>query len=88
MLYPGVHANPEDDQNDFLCAFIAATNVATVYTKWSCTAGGVTTTDPCTDSWPQISCDGNDLVDDIDLHSDGITGIYGTVDVLYLCWNY
>ena len=64
-------------QDEALCGFIAATNIAsysTSFSMWTCDTGGVATTDPCT--WYGNSCDGNGYVSKIDLSYDYISGRY------------
>ena len=39
------------------CDFIAATNIETLYTEWSCTNNSIPTTDICT--WDGLTCDSN-----------------------------
>ena len=60
-------------EDDGLCGFIAATNIASIsnYDEWSCTTDGVTSTDPCAGGsvWTGIEC-----VNFIQLSSLSITG--------------
>jgi len=43
------------------CGFIAATNIASIYSEWSCTSSGETSTDPCgTPGWTGVeTCSGS-----------------------------
>lgn len=49
-----------------LCAFIAATNIASisVYSAWQCTSAGTVSTQPCTASavWSGLTCQGSQVV--------------------------
>ena len=44
-------------QDSAICGFIAATNVESMYSDWSCNVTGLTFTDPCMiPNWPGVSC--------------------------------
>ena len=64
------------EQDDALCGFVAATNIETLYTKWSCDTLGFTATDPCAAGfvWDGLACDGFSSVMNIILYGVGLTG--------------
>ena len=50
---------------DQMCDIIAATNIQSIsgYSQWSCTAGGVTSTTPCSAPvWNGLGCSGSNVV--------------------------
>ena len=52
------------NQNAGICAFITATNVADIVSnKYACSISGIPDTDPCSNSWPNIVCNGNDIIE-------------------------
>lgn len=58
-----------------LCGFIAATNIETIYSEWSCNSSGLTVTDPCGDvQWPGITCLGQSGLSFITLSRIGLRG--------------
>ena len=62
------------NQNSGICAFIAATNIATVVSdKYSCSISGIPNTDPCSNSWPDLVCRGSDIIE-ISVSSPGLNG--------------
>lgn len=62
-------------QDNSLCGIIAATNIEALgtTTMWSCTAGGLTATDPCTVPWTGITC-ASGYVSSISISSLTLTG--------------
>ena len=54
------------DQYTAICDLIAATNIQTIYTEWSCDASHVPTSSVCGVSgvaaWTGLTCTGGDLV--------------------------
>ena len=73
-------------QDYALCAFVAATNIATRSgkTMWSCTSDGITTTDPCSPLWSGSWCSGSSVVY-IHLENIGLSGMFVLICVKYLC---
>ena len=46
-----------------LCSIIAATNVESMYSQWSCTPAGAPALPPCSSPiWPLLVCSGSDVV--------------------------
>ena len=70
-----IRTNCPSPTDDALCAFIAATNIASIasYTNWQCTTDGYTDTDPCDVPWVGVSCTG-DSIGSIAMNSKGIIG--------------
>ena len=63
-----------------LCGFIAATNIESLtnYNEWSCTTGGLTSTDPCNIAkWTGVTCM-NGFINSISLNVSNMTGIIPT----------
>ncbi len=56
---------------DALCGFIGATNIESIYSKWSCFPNGTTQSNPC--RWVGVKCTGN-LVDSISLAFENLSG--------------
>ena len=59
-------------QDDGLCSIVAATNIATIYPRWSCDSTGFTETDPCDAiyGWNDTACDGGRVnVDSININT-------------------
>ena len=77
-------------QENAICSFIAATNIASIsgYTMWSCTSDGITSTDPCSPVWSGIGCNGSSIVR-WDLSSVGLAGTYylGSISALYALFS-
>ena len=67
-------------QDTGLCGLIAATNIQSLSSQWSCTTGGYTTTFPCTPyyAWSGLSCSGVNVVSVSFSLNKLITG---------MCWN-
>ena len=61
-------------QDTGLCGFIAATNIQSVRTQWSCTTAGYTSSDPCSPLWSGVTCAGSVVVS-ISVPSSGLTGL-------------
>ena len=61
-------------QDTGLCGLIAATNIQSVRTQWSCTTAGYTSSDPCSTLWSSVTCVGSVVVS-IDVGSSGLTGL-------------
>ena len=63
-------------QDDALCGFIAATNIESIstHTLWSCTSDGLTSADPCSPVWSDITCSGSSVVN-LDLNTISLTGM-------------
>ena len=58
-LCPVITATPTAQDNG-LCGIVAATNIQSIYSNWSCTTAGSTTTNPCTvPVWNGVGCSGN-----------------------------
>ena len=75
-LIPAVKADP-------ICDIIAATNIESVFTQWSCTTNGTTSTDPCMSPvWDGVTCTGDNIVA-IAMDNSSLTGEY--VIYLYIC---
>ena len=73
-------ADDPDITRNSLCPFIAATNVATIYTAWQCSAAMEVSSDPCTSSnnWTGIVCSTADefgLITEGSLSDVAVTGI-------------
>ena len=52
------------NQNAGICAFIAATNIADIVSfKYACSVSGIPDSDPCSNFWPNIVCNGNEIVE-------------------------
>jgi len=60
---------------DGICGFVAATNIAAIlgHSVWQCLSSGIPTTDPCSASWPSVTCVNGEIVQLV-LLSQGITG--------------
>ena len=61
-------------QDTSLCAFIAATNVESLFTDWSCTPSGTVTTNPCTTFWSKVTCTSNTYIVELDLGAQPMIG--------------
>ena len=61
-------------QADPICDIIAATNIQSKQSQWSCTTAGVTSTPPCAAPWSGVTCSGSTVIT-INLDSSGITGV-------------
>jgi len=64
-----VSANP-------LCDFVAATNIESIKSKWSCNLAGEPQTEPCND-WPGVKCDkpgASGVILELDLNNLGVNG--------------
>ena len=72
-----VHASTPQDTG--MCGFIAATNMESLFSEWSCTVGGLTSTDPCVSGseWPGVICAGG-VVTELNCTSLGLTGTLPT----------
>ena len=66
------HCFPAFATNSF-CDIIAATNIQSVYSQWSCTTTGATSTAPCTTPWTGLICSGSNPIS-INFGGLGITG--------------
>ena len=59
-----IHSTPSivcpTNQEIALCGLIAATNIhnISVFSQWSCTTAGYTSTDPCSPVWTGLGCSG------------------------------
>ena len=63
------------NQDIGVCGLISATNIQSVYSQWSCTTLGVTSTAPCSSPvWPGLGCSGTNIASII-LNGFGIAGI-------------
>ena len=61
-------------QADPICYFVAATNVQSLHTQWSCTTAGSTVTHPCAAPiWSGLTCSGSTIVA-IRINYIGLTG--------------
>ena len=62
-------------QDDAICSFIAATNVASLatYDEWVCATNGVTETDPCSPVWTSVTCSGG-YIQYLNFNSDKVIG--------------
>ena len=60
-------------QADPMCDIIAATNIQSQKSQWSCTTLGATSTTPCTAPWSGLTCTGSTVVK-INLNNFGLTG--------------
>ena len=60
---------------DPICGFVAATNIESLYSSWSCNSGGTTNSDPC--AWDGIFCALNNNISSISL--SGVDGLTGTL---------
>ena len=76
-----------------LCGFIAATNIESIFSQWSCDSSGVTTTDPCDPTWDGIACSRSEP-SEINVQGEGLRGsipsTFGSLtamDYLYLDSN-
>ena len=67
---PSTYCPTEEDNG--LCALIAATNVASLIAGWGC-SGGYTSSPPC--SWWNLICDGGGNVVAITFGTLGVSGI-------------
>lgn len=45
-----------------LCGLLAASNLGSLDSYWSCNALGITSADPCMAGWPHITCAGSDIL--------------------------
>ena len=74
QLY-SLYAIPITNEDDGLCGFIAATNIASLlgYTQWTCSTNGVPSSDVC--GWKGIQCTGSSEVDYLSLNGVGLTGM-------------
>ncbi len=61
---------------DSICGFVAATNIASLYSQWQCSSSGVPITSPCSASgWPGIYCNAiGSAITDISLVGEGLQG--------------
>lgn len=60
-------------QDTGLCAMIAATNIQSIDSTWSCSTTGAPVTPPCT-GWGGLFCDLNNFVVMIDWFGLGVSG--------------
>ena len=44
------------NENVTICSLVAATNIESLYSEWSCTSGGVPKTSPCANNWNGLVC--------------------------------
>lgn len=51
--------NAQSDQDKALCGLIAATDVQSIKSQWSCNSTGFTSTNPCSPVWSTLICSGN-----------------------------
>ena len=81
---PVVAAVCPNGQNNAICGFIAATNIASLpgYNEWACNSNGFTSTDPCQAGswWDGLDCSAG-LVDEINIYNEGLTGNTSYADV-------
>ena len=72
-------------QDNGLCGLIASTNIAalTTYSKWTCSNFGNTTSNPCSPTWPGISCSGG-FVANITIGNIALRGLNYWCRSLYL----
>ncbi len=68
--------NSQSPQDTALCSIVAATNIRSVKTQWSCTAASATSTAPCTSGaeWYGLICSSNSVIS-IDISNLALTGI-------------
>ena len=64
-------------RNTALCALKSSTNIAF---NWAC-SGTTATTDPCTNSWSHVYCQGEDVYM-ISIEADGISGMISCINAL------
>ena len=73
---PGTVCAVPSSQDQGICSFIAATNIESFYTDWSCNTDGLTATDPCGATiWNNIACS-QGYVSLISVKSVGVSGKY------------
>ena len=66
----GVPPSNQSFQDIGLCGIIGSTYIETYYSSiWNCNIYGTTTTNPCTASWPAISCNSDGYVSSISFPS-------------------
>jgi len=78
----------QTSQDIGICAFVAATDIASItnYDEWACGTSGLTTTDPCAGPWTGVTCAAG-VVDVVDLTSEGISGRQSIVcAIIYCTW--
>ena len=62
---------------DPMCDIVAATNIQSILSQWSCTTGGVTSTTPCTPPvWTGLSCNSGSVVKLTFTTSPSLTGTH------------